>query len=48
MDHDDFADVDPKVPVLRGESIKDFQRYEKVVTATALGLSDDEREATRT
>ena len=36
-------DIDPKIPVLRGETLKDFKTYKQAVTATALSIGDDEK-----
>jgi len=38
--YDEYPDVDPKVPTLTGETVKDFQRYEKVVKATLLSVGE--------
>ena len=40
---DPYPDVDPKVPTLTGETVKDFQRYEKVVKATRLSVDEDDQ-----
>ena len=39
----DNLDIDPKVPVLTGESLKDFKTYQRAVQATWLSLSEEEQ-----
>ena len=39
----DNLDIDPKVPVLTGESLKDFKTYQRAVQATWLSLSEDDQ-----
>ena len=36
------AAVDPKVPVLKGETLKDFTRYKRAVQAAELGCETKE------
>ena len=44
----DNLDIDPKVPVLTGESLKDFKTYQRAVQATWLSLSEEEQKTSRT
>ena len=39
----DNLDIDPKVPVLTGESLKDFKTYQRAVQATWLSLSEQDQ-----
>ena len=39
----DNLDIDPKVPVLTGESLLDFKTYRRAVQATWLSLSEEEQ-----
>ena len=39
----DNLDIDPKVPVLTGESLKDFKTYQRAVQATWLSLSEEDQ-----
>ena len=39
----DNLDIDPKVPVLTSESLKDFKTYQRAVQATWLSLSEEEQ-----
>ena len=39
----DNLDIDPKVPVLIGESLKDFKTYQRAVQATWLSLSEEDQ-----
>ena len=39
----DNLDLDPKVPVLTGESLKDFKTYQRAVQATWLSLSEEDQ-----
>ena len=39
----DNLDIDPKVPVLIGESLKDFKTYQRAVQATWLSLNEEDQ-----
>ena len=39
----DNLDINPKVPVLTGESLKDFKTYQRAVQATWLSLSEEDQ-----
>ena len=39
----EHQDVDPKVPVLHGESLKDFVRYRRAVEAAHFSMTEDEQ-----
>ena len=39
----DNLDIDPKVPVLTRESLKDFKTYQRAVQATWLSLSEEDQ-----
>ena len=37
------TNIDPKVPVLRGEMLKDFKKYKTAVKATVLSIEDGDK-----
>ena len=44
----DNLDIDPKVPVLTGESLKDFKTYQRPAQASWLSLSEEDQKRLRT